>query len=93
LVRERYLLSTMSSPITTSDDFDSPWKEALQAFLPHFLDFFFSDIHADIDWSQGYVALDEEFQQIVQLLPCSATRILTGGRRRSATGDGAAAWS
>jgi predicted transposase/invertase (TIGR01784 family) len=49
-----------------SDDFDSPWKEALHAYFPNFLAFFFPDIHADIDWSRGYEALDKEFQQIVR---------------------------
>jgi len=48
------------------DDFDSPWKDALHAYLPSFLEFFFLDIHADIDWKRGYVALDKEFQQIVR---------------------------
>src|SRR5262245_34319532 len=48
------------------DDFDSPWKDALQIYLPAFLAFFFSDIHADIDWDRDYEALDKEFQQIVR---------------------------
>ncbi len=50
----------------SADDFDSPWKDALQAFFPAFLSFFFADIHADIDWSRGYEALDKEFQQIIR---------------------------
>ena len=49
-----------------SDDFDSPWKDALHHFLPAFLGFFFADIHADVDWSRGYESLDKEFQQIVR---------------------------
>ncbi len=56
----------MPKPQRTADDFDSPWKEALQVYLRSFLDFFFPDIHADVDWSQGYTALDKEFQQIVR---------------------------
>ncbi len=48
------------------DDFDSPWKEALQAYLPSFLGFFFADIHTDVDWTRGYESLDKEFQQIVR---------------------------
>src|SRR4051794_26392863 len=48
------------------DEFDSPWKEALQAYLPDFLVFFFADIHADIDWSRGYQSLDKEFQKIAR---------------------------
>jgi len=50
----------------TSDENDSPWKDAVQTYLPFFLAFFFPDIHKDIDWSRGYEALDKEFQQIVR---------------------------
>ena len=49
-----------------TDDSDSPWKDALQAYFPFFLAFFFPDIHQDIDWARGYEALDKEFQQIVR---------------------------
>jgi hypothetical protein len=49
-----------------NDDFDGPWKEALQVYLPFFLTFFFSDIHADVDWDRGYQSLDKEFQQIAR---------------------------
>jgi hypothetical protein len=48
------------------DDFDSPWKDALQRFLRPFLAFFFPAIVADIDWSRGYESLDKEFQQIIR---------------------------
>ncbi|MFO0965309.1 MAG: hypothetical protein U0793_06945 [Gemmataceae bacterium] len=49
-----------------TDDFDSPWKDALQRYLPSFLALLFADIHADIDWTRGYEALDKEFQQIAR---------------------------
>ncbi len=48
------------------NDFDSPWKDALQHFLRPFLEFFFPAIAADIDWSRGYESLDKEFQQIIR---------------------------
>jgi len=47
-------------------DFDSPWKEALQHFLPRFLAFFYPDIYADIDWSKGYQSLDKELHQLIR---------------------------
>lgn len=47
-------------------DFDSPWKEALDRFLPAFLEFFLPTVHAAIDWDRGYEALDKELQQIVR---------------------------
>jgi hypothetical protein len=46
-------------------DFDSPWKEALDAYFEAFLAFFFAPIHADIDWQRGHETLDKELQQIV----------------------------
>jgi hypothetical protein len=47
-------------------DFDSPWKEALDYFLARFLSLFFTQVHAGIDWSKGYEALDKELHQIAR---------------------------
>src|SRR5262245_21514268 len=47
-------------------EFDSQWKEALDRFLRLFLEFFFPDIAADIDWARGYEILDKELEQIVR---------------------------
>jgi hypothetical protein len=54
--------------VTTSaqDDYDSPWKEALERYLPDFLALLFPQAHAGIDWSKGYEFLDKELQQIVR---------------------------
>jgi hypothetical protein len=49
-----------------SDEFDSPWKEALDRWFRPFLAFFFPAAHADIDWSRGYETLDTELQQVVR---------------------------
>ena len=51
--------------MTQRDDYDSPWKEMLEAYFPDFLAFFFPALHAAIDWSRGYQSLDAELQQIV----------------------------
>src|SRR5690349_10607105 len=56
----------MSKQATPDSDFDSPWKEALDQFLESFLAFFFPSIHAAIDWSRRFEALDKEFQQIIR---------------------------
>ncbi len=56
----------MASRKPSRRDFDSPWKEALEYFLPHFLAFFYPQIHADIDWSKGYQSLDKELHQLVR---------------------------
>ena len=50
--------------MTTRDqnDYDSPWKEALERYLPDFLPLLFPEAHAGIDWSNGYEFLDKELQ-------------------------------
>jgi len=49
-----------------TDDYDSPWKEALERYFPHFLALVFPDVHVGIDWSRGYQFLDKELQQVVR---------------------------
>lgn len=36
------------------DEFDSPWKDILEAYFQQFMQFFFPQIHNDVDWSRGY---------------------------------------
>jgi hypothetical protein len=45
-------------------DYDSPWKEALDSFFEAFLELFFPEAHADIDWNRPCESLDKELQQI-----------------------------
>jgi hypothetical protein len=47
-----------------NDDFDGPWKEALQEYLPEFIAFFFPDLDDRIDWSRGFESLDQELLRI-----------------------------
>jgi hypothetical protein len=49
-----------------NDAYDSPWKDVLEAYFQDFMQFFFPDIHAEIDWSRGYEFLDQELSQIVR---------------------------
>jgi hypothetical protein len=49
-----------------SADYDSPWKEALDAYFELFLALLFPEVHAQIDWSRGWESLDKEFQQVVR---------------------------
>ncbi len=57
-------IATPSSSGSAKRDQDSPWKEALERFFPEFLALLFPAIHAEIDWSVPYRALDSELQQI-----------------------------
>ncbi len=47
-------------------DYDSPWKEALDAYFEPFLALLFPQVHRQIDWSRGYESLDKELQQVVR---------------------------
>ncbi len=44
-----------------ADDYDSPWKEAIERYCPDFMHFYFPAAHAHIDWSQPYLFLDQDW--------------------------------
>src|SRR4051812_29881856 len=48
-----------------SEEFDSPWKEALDHAFEPFLALLFPHAHADIDWSRGYELMDKELRQAI----------------------------
>ncbi|PXX78005.1 DUF4351 domain-containing protein [Rivihabitans pingtungensis] len=48
------------------DDYDSPWKEAVESYFPEFIEFYFPDAHRQIDWARGHVFLDQELRAVVQ---------------------------
>ncbi|GEM_PF-2424185 len=39
---------------TSSDDYDSPWKEAVECYFPEFMAFYFPAAYDCFDWSLGY---------------------------------------
>ncbi|MFY7997332.1 MAG: cytosolic protein, partial [Candidatus Kapaibacteriota bacterium] len=49
-----------------NNDYDTPWKEAIEQFFAEFMAMFFPEAAAKIDWSAGYEFLDKELQQIVR---------------------------
>jgi hypothetical protein len=55
--------------IQPTDNYDSPWKEALEAYFTECLTFFFPKVARDIDWRQGYQFLDKELQQVAPEAP------------------------
>ena len=48
------------------EDYDSPWKNALEVYFKEFIQFFFPDMAADVDWNRRYVFLDKELRQVVR---------------------------
>ena len=51
---------------STDDDYDNPWKDAVQHDFPAFLAFFFADVHDRIDWSAGFTFLEQELRAITR---------------------------
>ena len=49
-----------------NDHYDSPWKDAIEHYFPEFIEFYFPDAYAGIDWSKEYVFLDQELRAVVQ---------------------------
>jgi hypothetical protein len=51
---------------TSSDDYDTPWKDAVTRYFPEFMAFYFPAAHGEIDWQQPYVFLEQELAQVVR---------------------------
>jgi hypothetical protein len=49
-----------------SDDYDNPWKEAIEQYFREFIAFFFPKADKKTDWSKGYVFLDKELRKITR---------------------------
>uniref|UniRef100_Q3ARU8 Transposase (putative) YhgA-like domain-containing protein n=1 Tax=Chlorobium chlorochromatii (strain CaD3) TaxID=340177 RepID=Q3ARU8_CHLCH len=47
------------------DDYDSPWKEAIELYFPEFMAFFYPNAFLAIDWSKPYHFLDQELRSIL----------------------------
>ena len=48
------------------DEYDSPWKAAIEQFFPEFMAFYFPAAHTQIDWTQPYEFLDQELIAVVR---------------------------
>jgi hypothetical protein len=46
-------------------NFDAPWKEALELYLRPLLALLFPKVEQDVDWSQGYESLEQEFRPLL----------------------------
>ncbi|MBK7002394.1 MAG: cytosolic protein [Rhodoferax sp.] len=56
------------TPTTSAatDDYDSPWKDMLEHAFPEFMAYYFPDLYAQIDWSQGFEFKNTELRQVVR---------------------------
>ncbi len=53
-------------PDDKPDDYDSPWKAAIERFFPEFMAFYFPAAYAQIDWTEAHEFLDQELREVVQ---------------------------
>ena len=50
--------------MTVAADYDGPWKEVLDVYLPEVLAFFFPEVHAGINWTRRPEGQDKELQLV-----------------------------
>jgi hypothetical protein len=48
------------------DDYDTPWKDAIQHAFPEFMAFYFPAAAERVDWAAGHEFLDTELRQVVR---------------------------
>ncbi|MCP5046786.1 MAG: hypothetical protein GY940_06420, partial [bacterium] len=48
----------------TKTDYDSAWKDVIEGLFEPFTEFFFPQIHKDIDFSRGIEILDSDLRDI-----------------------------
>ena len=48
------------------NDYDSPWKQAIEKFFPDFMVFFFPEIFKDIDWNKNHDFMDKDLEKITK---------------------------
>ena len=58
-------MASTQPPSNRRDDYDSPWKEAIELYFPEFIAFFYPNAYAAIDWSKPYHFLDQELRSIL----------------------------
>ena len=57
---------TAGSDLPEHDEYDSPWKEAVDNYFPEFMAFYFPDADSQIDWTEEPIFLDQELRAVVR---------------------------
>jgi len=55
-----------SNESAPTNDFDTPWKEVLEAYFEDFISFFFPEAYQGINWQVSHNFLDKELQQVAK---------------------------
>ncbi|MFN8540102.1 MAG: hypothetical protein U0232_21800 [Thermomicrobiales bacterium] len=63
--------------MTPSDDYDGPWKETLEAYLPEIIAFFFPETYRDIAWERNYQWMDKELNRSRRTTNAEARRSIS----------------
>jgi hypothetical protein len=50
--------------MTSQDDYDTPWKDAVTRYFPEFVAFYFRDAYQQIDWTRAPEFLEQELAEI-----------------------------
>ena len=56
----------MQNQTSPSDDYDTPWKDAIPRYFPEFMAVSFPAAPAEIDWQQAHAFLAQDLAQIFQ---------------------------
>ncbi len=52
--------------ISSRDEYDNPWKEAISIYFQPFIELLFPDVNAIVDWTLDYEFLDTVLQQVTR---------------------------
>jgi len=68
-------------PVRVPDavDYDSPWKKALEVYFREFINFFFPDMAADVDWSREWEGLEESTNPFASVVMAHLKAVETAG--------------
>ncbi len=58
--------SVDTNPAIATDQYDTPWKIAVEQHFQPFIAFYFPAVYAEIDWQVPHEFLDKEFQAIAR---------------------------
>jgi hypothetical protein len=60
------ILAMTTDTAIPPDNYDTPWKQAIEHHFPEFMAFYFPQAHCQIDLLKGYSFLDQELQAVAQ---------------------------
>ena len=59
-----------------TDNYDGPWKSAIENLFPYMIQFFHPKLYGRIDWDKGFVFLNDELRKITRPKAREGTRFV-----------------